>query len=114
MNATLITTILVAILGSGALTTLTSWLLHRADRRDDLERALAESPTIRRLELELYRQTLFLDTTNRAEHEHQLEVGAEYLALGGNGAGHARFTLLEEDYKRRLAANDWNYSSQRQ
>lgn len=114
MNATLLTTIIVAVLGSGALTTLTSWLLHRADRRDDLERALAESPTIRRLELELYRQTLFMDTTNRAEQEHQLEVGKEYLKLGGNGAGHARFTLLEDDYKHRLKTGNWNYSSQRQ
>lgn len=111
MNATLLTTILVAVLGSGALTTLTSWLLHRADRRDDLEKALRDSPTIRRIELELFRQTLFLPTTDRAAHEHQLEAGREYLALGGNGSGHARFEQLEADYKDRLSEDDWDYPS---
>lgn len=109
MNATLLTTIIVAVLGSGALTTLTSWLLHRADRRDDLERALRDSPTIRQIELELFRQTLFLPTTDRAMHEHQLEAGKTYLELGGNGSGHARYEQLEEDYKDRLDAGDWSY-----
>lgn len=108
MSQTLIT-IVCSILGSGGLTTVISWLLHRADSRHDLERALADSPTIRRIELEVFRQTLFLPTTDRAMQEHQLEAGVEYLRLGGNGAGHARFTSLEDDYRRRLDTGDWTY-----
>lgn len=102
-------TIVCSIIGSGALTTLVSWLLHRYDTRHDLDEALARSSTIRRLELELYRQTLFLPTGDRATHEHQLEAGRHYLALGGNGSGHARYDSLYRDYERRLDSDDWTY-----
>lgn len=107
----ILVTIICSILGSGALTTLTSWLLNRfADPSKRLEKAISDSPTIRRLELEIYRQTLFLPTTDRAMHEHQLEAGAEYLRLGGNGSGHARYDQLESDYRQRLDSDDWTYN----
>ena len=62
--------ILCTVIGSGAVTSLVSWLLRRIDQRRNLEQAIAESATIRRLELEIYRQSLFLPTTSRMQHEH--------------------------------------------
>lgn len=100
-----IVTVVCAVIGSGSITAVTNWLLNRFDH----EKAIAKSPTIRRLELELYRQTLFMPTTDRTMQEHQLEVGAKYLELGGNGRGHARYNQLEQDYERRLEAGDWTY-----
>lgn len=104
-------TVGAAILGSGTVSTITSWLIGRADRRDlrSLEKSIANSKTIRHIELELYRQTLFLPTLNRTEHEHQLEAGREYLRLGGNGAGHARYDQLKDDYRHRLETDNWSY-----
>lgn len=52
--------ILCAVIGSGSVATLVSWLLRKLDQHRDLERAIEVSPTIRRLELEIYRQSLFL------------------------------------------------------
>ena len=98
-------TIACAIVGSGSVTAVTSWPLNQFDH----EKAIAKSPTIRRLELELYRQTLFMPTTDRTMHEHQLEVGERYIQLGGNGTGHARYNQLETDYERRLRDDDWTY-----
>ena len=103
--------IVCTILGSGTLTTLVTWLLRRIDQRKDTEQAIADSATIRRLELEIYRQSLFLPTTSRMQHEHQLDAGKAYVEHGGNGAGHARYQHLNDDYRRRLAADDWNYQS---
>ena len=68
--------ILCTVIGSGAVTSLVSWLLRRIDQRRNLEQAIAESATIRRLELEIYRQSLFLPTTSRMQHEHQLDAGS--------------------------------------
>ena len=82
--------ILCTVIGSGAVTSLVSWLLRRIDQRRNLEQAIAESATIRRLELEIYRQSLFLPTTSRMQHEQQ----------------------LEDDYRHRLDADDWNYQRQ--
>ncbi|WP_271724141.1 hypothetical protein [Bifidobacterium bifidum] len=42
--------ILCAVIGSGAVTALDSWLLRRLDQRKDMEQAIAESSTIRRLD----------------------------------------------------------------
>ena len=77
--------ILCTVIGSGAVTSLVSWLLRRIDQRRNLEQAIAESATIRRLELEIYRQSLFLPTTSRMQHEHQLDAGKAYTELGGTG-----------------------------
>ena len=105
MTVTLAVTLVSSVVGSSALTSLVQWLLGRLDKRNGLEKAIAESPT----ELELYRQTLFAKPKSRAEHEHQLDVGDAYLKLGGNGAGHARLDQLSADYQRRLTADDWTY-----
>lgn len=109
MNTATIYTVLAAVVGSGGLTTVVSWILHKLDERNDLEKAIADSPAIKGIRLELYRMTLFMPTTDRAVQERQLEAGEKYVALGGNGAGHARYTLLEDDYKRRLEHDDWQY-----
>ena len=101
--------IICAVIGIGAITTLVSWLLRRLDQRRDLERAIEASPTIRRLELEIYRQSLFLPTMSRMQHEHQLDAGKAYTEHGGNGAGHVRYQQLADDYRRRLNNDDWNY-----
>ncbi len=101
--------LLSAVISSGAVTTLVTWLLRRIDQRRDMERAIAESATIRRLELEIYRQSLFLPTTSRMQHEHQLDAGKAYVERGGNGAGHARYQQLNDDYRQRLKTDDWNY-----
>lgn len=77
--------VLCAVIGSGAVTSLVSWLLRRIGQRRNLEQAIAESATIRRLELEIYRQSLFLPTTSRMRHEHQLDAGKAYTERGGNG-----------------------------
>lgn len=106
---TVIVTIASSIIGSGAFTACVSWLIRRLDARRDIEASIAESPTIRRLELEIYRQTLFLPTLDRTQHEHQLEVGRQYVSLGGNGCGHVRVAQLEDDYRRRLETDDWTY-----
>ena len=74
-NAHPLILIVCAVIGSGAITSLVSWLLRKLDQRRDLERAIEASPTIRRLELEIYRQSLFLPTMSRMQHEHQLDAG---------------------------------------
>lgn len=74
-----------------------------------MEEAISESPTIRDIQLELDRQTLFEPTRSRTQHEHQLDVGQAYLKLGGNGRGHVRLEQLKEDYKSRLELDDWDY-----
>lgn len=101
--------ILCAVIGSGAVTSIVSWLLRKLDQRRDLERVIEASPTIRRLELEIYRQSLFLPTGSRMQHEHQLDAGKAYTERGGNGAGHVRYQQLADDYRRRLNSDDWNY-----
>ncbi|TPF95269.1 hypothetical protein [Bifidobacterium sp. UTBIF-78] len=105
--------VVCAVIGSGAVTSLVSWLLRRIDQRRNLEQAIAESATIRRLELEIYRQSLFLPTTSRMQHEHQLDAGKAYTDRGGNGPGHVRVQQLEDDYRHRLNTDDWNYPSHR-
>lgn len=101
--------IVCAVIGSGAVTSLVSWLLRKLDQRKDLEQAIESSPAIRRLELEIYRQSLFLPTMSRMQHEHQLDAGEAYTEHGGNGAGHVRYQQLADDYRRRLETDNWNY-----
>ena len=33
--------------------------------------------------------------------------------MGGNGTGHIRLEQLEDDYRRRLEADDWDYTDRR-
>ena len=111
-------------------------------RRDELvEQALAGSPTIRDINAKLdrdfarmerqdewnarhdeemrqnrlvsLRQCLFAHPRDRNAHESALESGREYIAMGGNGTGHIRLEQLEDDYRRRLEADDWDYSDRR-
>ena len=73
------------------------------DRFDRLDREL------RAARLDLLRVELFAHTNNRTQHERQLEAGKEYLDMGGNGYGHARYDALRQDYLRREADCDWSY-----
>ena len=109
-----ITTLTGTLFGGGILVPVVQHLLKRQDQstRRMMEDAIGDSPTIRRLELEIYRQTLFRDPASRVEAEHQLDVGRQYLELGGNGAGHLRLEQLETAYSRRLKTGDWDYTRQ--
>lgn len=111
MAPEIIATVVATVISSGAAQTAVSWALGRAGGReqDRVEQAIEHSPTIREIQLELDRQTLFAEPKSRAEHEHQLDVGAAYIRLGGNGAGHLRLEQLQQDYERRLQNNDWTY-----
>ena len=148
MSETAITAIVVAVLGSGGLWAFVQWLIERrrqSVRRDELaevvERALADSPTIRDITAKLdrdwermneqdawnrkhdeemrqnrlvsLRQCLFAHPRDRNAHESALESGREYVRLGGNGSGHIRLEQLEDDYRRRLESGDWDYSERR-
>lgn len=109
-----ITTLTGTLLGGGILVPVVQHMLKRQDQstRRMMEDAIGDSPTIRRLELEIYRQSLFRDPASRVEAEHQLDVGRQYLELGGNGAGHLRLEQLEAAYSRRLKTGDWDYTRQ--
>lgn len=109
-----ITTLTGTLLGGGILVPVVQHMLKRQDQsaRRMMEDAIGDSPTIRRLELEIYRQTLFRDPASRVEAGHQLDVGRQYLELGGNGAGHLRLEQLEAAYSRRLKTGNWNYTRQ--
>lgn len=111
MSPESISTVAAAVIGSGAMSSAANWLFARLGRHEDdmVEEAIERSPTIREIQLELDRQTLFSDPHSQAEHEHQLDVGESYLKLGGNGAGHIRLEQLREDYERRLKDDDWGY-----
>lgn len=112
-DLTIITAIICAILGPGVMAVFVQWLLSKRDRKQsmELEKTLESSPNIKRLELEIYRQTLFLPTHSRMQHENQLDAGREYMRLGGNGPGHIRCQQLADEYKQRLETDDWDYSS---
>ncbi|KFI92180.1 hypothetical protein BISA_0576 [Bifidobacterium saguini DSM 23967] len=128
--------IVTAVIGSGATGTITAWVLERVSKRDmtitrdELDAALADSSTIRDLQskldrdyerlesserdrrelrLDVLRLELFNHTRSRNQHERQLEAGKEYIDLGGNGYGHARYEALKNDYVRREAACNWTY-----
>ena len=109
-----ITTLTGTLLGGGILVPVVQHMLKRQDQsaRRMMEDAIGDSPTIRRLELEIYRQTLFRDPASRVEAGHQLDVGRQSLELGGNGAGHLRLEQLEAAYSRRLKTGNWNYTRQ--
>lgn len=105
--------VLATLIGSGGVTAIITAIIPRihAPRRW-ISAAIAADPTIKKLELEIFRQTLFMPTTDRAQHEHQLEAGREYLRLGGNGAGHVRAQQLEDDYAKRLDTDNWIYTGE--
>lgn len=126
-----IVTILSSIFGGGMGVSLITWILKRIDRhdhlltRDDLDKALAESPVIQEIIAKLendyqrfneiernqLRSVLFEHTRSRLQHERQLEAGRDYLTKGGNGLGHARYEWLTHDYEQRLENNDWDYTT---
>lgn len=126
-----IVTILSSIFGGGMGVSLITWILKRIDRhdhlltREDLDKALAESPVIQEIIAKLendyqrfneiernqLRSVLFEHTRSRLQHERQLEAGRDYLTKGGNGLGHARYEWLTHDYEQRLENNDWDYTT---
>ncbi|KFI66555.1 hypothetical protein BMAGN_1465 [Bifidobacterium magnum] len=57
---------------------------------------------LRAHELSSLRHMLFSSPQGRVDHEHLIEAGKHYLALGGNGAGKIRLHQLEADYQQRL------------
>lgn len=115
--------------------------VRRDELAEVVEQALADSPTIRDINAKLdrdfdrmqkqdewnhrhdleqrqnrlvsLRQCLFAHPRDRNAHESALESGREYVRLGGNGSGHIRLEQLEDDYRRRLESNDWDYSERR-
>ena len=115
--------------------------VRRDELAEVVERALGESPTIRDINAKLdrywermerqdewnhrhdeemrqnrlvsLRQCLFAHPRDRNAHESALESGREYIAMGGNGTGHIRLEQLEDDYRRRLEDDDWDYSERR-
>lgn len=115
--------------------------VRRDELAEVVEQALAGSPTIRDINAKLdrdfermqkqdewnhrhdeemrqnrlvsLRQCLFAHPRDRNAHESALESGREYVRLGGNGSGHIRLEQLEDDYRRRLESNDWDYSERR-
>lgn len=115
--------------------------VRRDELAEVVERALGESPTIRDINAKLdrdwermgrqdewnhrhdeemrqnrlvsLRQCLFAHPRDRNAHESALESGREYIAMGGNGTGHIRLEQLEDDYRRRLENDDWDYSERR-
>lgn len=131
------TALIVASVGSGGVMAWILRRIDRhLDRhdmtitRDELDRALASSPVIvsleakldrdfarldeadrdrRAIRLDVLRIEMFAHTSTRTQHERQLEAGKEYLALGGNGLGHARYDALKQDYVRRETTDDWEY-----
>lgn len=137
----IIIAIVTTVIGSGGFWAFLQWKLDRRRqtvRRDELaevvERALADSPTIRDINAKLdcdfdrmqkqdewnarhdeemrqnrlvsLRQCLFAHPRDRNAHESALESGREYIAMGGNGTGHIRLEQLEDDYRRRLETED--------
>lgn len=81
---------------------------RRFDKADQDRLEIRED--MRQLQLNQLRAELFSHTRSRTQHERQLEAGREYLELGGNGLGHARFDWLTHDYEQRLADCDWDYT----
>lgn len=115
MTPEALSTIAAAIIGSGATQSITAWAIRHFGKHEEarVEKAIEHSPTIREIQLELDRQTLFAEPRSRTEQEHQLDVGEAYVRLGGNGAGHIRLDQLKEDYERRLQTGDWDYGSRK-
>ncbi len=113
MSTETILTLACSLLGPGVVAVMVQWALSKRDQRRErrIERLIEQSPAIKRLELELYRQTLFQTTGSRAQHECQLDAGREYTRLGGNGPGHIRYQRLADDYRQRLNSDDWNYNT---
>lgn len=126
-----IVAIVAALAGSGGFTVLATWATRRLDRRlghgdakainaklDALDAKLDrvdgkldnDNRRLNGLEQSSMRGELFAATQNRNQHEHQLQVGRDYTSHGFNGAGHVRIRQLEDDYRQRLALDDWDYT----
>lgn len=103
-----------ALNNSSALTTLRDEIhqnTQRLERQEEWnERHERE---MRSHKLVTLRQCLFAHPRDRVAHESALDSGREYIALGGNGAGHLRLRQLEDDYQHRLETDDWDYDNHR-
>lgn len=132
-----IVAIVTAIIGSGALGSLTGYLAqHLAKRRtmvtrDDIQ-ALTEQlakgdrhfrildakdvnlrDEMQEMKRIMLRQCLFAHPRDRNAEESILQSGEEYIEAGGNGVGHIRLDQVKADYARRLRDDDWDYSHDR-
>ncbi|MFT9278672.1 MAG: hypothetical protein ABF532_09700 [Bifidobacterium sp.] len=129
--------IVTAIIGSGALGSLTGFIAqHLAKRRtmvtrDDIQslteqlakgdkhfRTLDEQEVSLHDEMQemkriMLRQCLFAHPRDRNAEESILQSGEEYIEAGGNGVGHIRLDQVKADYARRLREDDWDYSHDR-
>lgn len=76
----------------------------------DNKRLDSQSEQLKSIKLIVLRQCLFASPHDRNAHESALEYGKEYIDEGGNGPGHIRYNQLSDDYRRRLEADDWDYS----
>lgn len=127
MSEVSVVTILVAVIGSGGFTMLTAWILRRVDRKSrtvtiqdlkpivekldrDYEHFSLLDEQVRDIKLIVLRQCLFAKPRDRQSHESALQSGDEYLTMGGNGVGHVRLTWLQDQYRKRLDADDWDYT----
>ncbi|WEV59662.1 hypothetical protein OZX67_03755 [Bifidobacterium sp. ESL0728] len=123
----------VAVIQSNRLNLHATNTLKSADEKDraDIEEQIKNSPTIKRMEkkfgndyehfteldkmvrdikLLVLRGSLLRDPRSRAEHEDMLANGREYIGMGGNGVGHIRYRMLQQEYRWRAEHDDWDYS----
>lgn len=100
-----------ALAGSPTIEGINRKLDRDLDRFDEDGRRLdAQDEQLRAIRLIVLRQCLFASPRDRNAHESALEYGAEYMRLGGNGPGHIRYEQLQDDYRRRLESDDWDYT----
>lgn len=124
MSISIIITILSVVLGSGASTTVASWLLKRFDRKtitpddlkplnDKLDRDYRHNQeadaNFRDLKLTVLRFMLFQDPHDQNSMEAQIQAGQSYITAGGNGVGHIRLTQLQDEYRWRMEHDDWRF-----
>lgn len=122
--------LVAALFGSGGIVASVQWWIERRRktseatlkridenvsantlRLDKIEEGLAkhQADSLNHQQV-VRRHFLFTEPRSRGEHEDLLDIGRHYLDDHGNGAGHARYDVLEADYKRRMKDNDWEYS----
>lgn len=78
---------------------------------DKLQQSVEETAEItEEMHLTFMRQRLFAHPRSRLEHEELLDLGEQYIARGGNGAGHKRLDLLGKRYTQRMMTDNWDYT----
>lgn len=96
-------------------------LEESTDRRfnESEKQHAAINENINQMNLNMQRNQLFQEPKSKEDHERLLDVGIDYSAHGGNGAGHLRISQLQEDYARRLklaeqgCPNAWDYTKRK-